>query len=576
MNAQSKHAPRIPLLKVYENIAAGSHPHRSFYVLVTLSTVIAGFGLLSNSAPVVIGAMLVAPLMVPIVGMAFALSVGDEHLFRDASLAEFWGVVLSVAVSYLIGSLALDVDFGPEIMARTVPTTYDIFVALAAGLAGAYSMVDERVNAALPGVAIATSLVPPLTVSGLCLAQGRMDLAGSAFLLFFANFLSIQLASAAIFIRFGFNRVAFEEDHGRITFRVLLRRFGLSFVLLVAVAAFMSKTLYAMATEKAFHRRLEAVARAEVQRRLGAQLADLRYVRDGNGSVNAVVSILTPQEYLPGDVEALEKSVKNALGLAMHITVRSLLSKDADSHGPVFMLDEDKLKREQASREARFLSEATRLLNAQLAEVPGARLADIRREQDETNQVIAVVRTPEAIAPERIKRIQDGLRETLDPTLRLIVRSVLTRDADGDHYLYEADPKEKHGEQIAGEALEFFKQLESALQTAIAAARKGAALLEFRYTQQEDGLFVLAVVSTPDNFTPKQVGKIQAGLQTGFNRPIRLVVRSVVGVDTGAEAYIPSLDESPLQKGTPPQPQPEPIDNVPEAGESVPGIHAAD
>lgn len=149
--------------QVYAEITLGSEPRVSFYTMAVLSTIIAVFGLLSNSTAVVIGAMLVAPLMTPILGITLSLTSGDSSLLGRATVAEILGIMLSVGLGFIVGSFIEDVELGSEILSRTRPMLFDIVVAIAAGLAGAYSMVDERLNAALPGVAIATSLVPPLT-----------------------------------------------------------------------------------------------------------------------------------------------------------------------------------------------------------------------------------------------------------------------------------------------------------------------------------------------------------------------------------------------------------------------------
>jgi uncharacterized hydrophobic protein (TIGR00271 family) len=224
--------------KVYSEIAIGSEPGVSFYTMVVLSTVIAAFGLLSNSTAVVIGAMLVAPLMTPILGIALSLTSGDRPLLSRAMVAETLGVMLSVGLGFIVGSVVPDIELGPEILSRTTPTVFDIVVAIAAGLAGAYSMVDERLSATLPGVAIATSLVPPLTACGLCLSQGSFDLAGSAFLLFFANLLGIQIAGGLVFAVFGISSASPGQmwsapDIGGLTAGLFFKRFALSLILLV-------------------------------------------------------------------------------------------------------------------------------------------------------------------------------------------------------------------------------------------------------------------------------------------------------------------------------------------------------
>lgn len=190
--------------QVIRDTTTDSIPRPMYYVLLLASGGIAAFGLLANSAAVVIGAMLVSPLMAPIFGIALALSRGDLRLLRNAMIAEFGGVFLIMGFAFILGMLPFALEVTPEMMARINPSLLDLFVAALAGLAGGLAMVDERTSPALPGVAIATSLTPPLATSGLSLAFGAYAGAWGAFLLFFANFLTILAIAAGIFILAGF------------------------------------------------------------------------------------------------------------------------------------------------------------------------------------------------------------------------------------------------------------------------------------------------------------------------------------------------------------------------------------
>jgi len=127
-----------------QRIIEPSQPTGAYYLLVCLSAIIATFGLLANSTAVVIGAMLVAPLMGPIFGIALSLATGNRKLLKIALLAEIVGIILAVGLPTLIGLIPLRPDFGTEILARTQPTIYDVLIALASGLAGAYALMDER------------------------------------------------------------------------------------------------------------------------------------------------------------------------------------------------------------------------------------------------------------------------------------------------------------------------------------------------------------------------------------------------------------------------------------------------
>ncbi|MFT7534691.1 MAG: putative hydrophobic protein (TIGR00271 family) [Hyphomicrobiaceae bacterium] len=169
-----------------------------FVALISLSTVIAALGLLQNSAAVIIGAMLIAPLMTPILGVGLALAQGNGVLakmaFRSIALGVGTSFLLAVGVG-LIEMTSEPIPFTDEMLGRGWPGLIDLMVAFASGLAAAYANSRPGLVAALPGVAIAAALVPPIATSGLAFAAGNFPLAYGAFLLFFANMVAIVLAA---------------------------------------------------------------------------------------------------------------------------------------------------------------------------------------------------------------------------------------------------------------------------------------------------------------------------------------------------------------------------------------------
>ena len=172
--------------------------------------------------------MLVAPLMGPIFGIALGLSGGDKQLLKKSVASELLGMLLAIALAVLIGLVPLRSGFSSEIIARTQPTIYDVIIALASGLAGAFAMINKRISPALPGVAISTALVPPLATVGLCLAAGNWAWAGGAFMLFLVNLLGHRICCRGSVFP-GRGGVILRDDRVLITF---LRRFGVSLLVL--------------------------------------------------------------------------------------------------------------------------------------------------------------------------------------------------------------------------------------------------------------------------------------------------------------------------------------------------------
>lgn len=176
----------------------------SFVILTITSCLIATFGLLSNSTAVVIGAMLVAPLMMPLRGLAFGALDGDLEVFKTCLISLIMATLLSLFLSGFFGSI-LDLELGTEVLARTQPNLIDLGIALAAGGLSAYAKIKPRqVRDAVAGTAIAVALMPPLCTVGLTLAKGNYFLAWGAFLLYFTNLLGITFASMLVFFFAGY------------------------------------------------------------------------------------------------------------------------------------------------------------------------------------------------------------------------------------------------------------------------------------------------------------------------------------------------------------------------------------
>ena len=175
-----------------------------FYALMVLSSSIAFLGLRQNSSAVVIGAMLIAPMMSPMMAMGFGMVTGYPRLFRRATVSTLAGIAVAVGTSALLAFLIPSKIPTAEILARAQPNLLDLMVALVSGAAGAYAMCRKELASSLPGVAIAVALVPPLCVVGYGLGAGHIDIAQGAGLLFATNLASIILAGIAVFWLLGF------------------------------------------------------------------------------------------------------------------------------------------------------------------------------------------------------------------------------------------------------------------------------------------------------------------------------------------------------------------------------------
>ncbi|WP_159790172.1 TIGR00341 family protein [Sodalinema gerasimenkoae] len=189
-----------------QEISGDSKLNLNFIFLSVASCIIATCGLLLNSPAVIIGAMIVAPLMLPLRGLALGAMKGDVFLFRRGITTLLVGTIISLVLSAVIGAVANIplTEFSPEILARTQPNLLDLVIALAAGAVGGFAKVRPKISDAIAGTAISVALMPPLCVVGLALSQGATLAARGAFLLYTTNLLGITLACILVFIWEGY------------------------------------------------------------------------------------------------------------------------------------------------------------------------------------------------------------------------------------------------------------------------------------------------------------------------------------------------------------------------------------
>jgi len=174
-----------------------------FLVLIIISAVLAAFGLILNSNAVIIGAMLVAPLMTPLIALATGLVVGNIQIMRQAAVTVLQAVLAALIVALIVGWISATSIVTTEMAARGNVTFLDMGVALASGFIGAYAKARKDIPSALAGVAIAAALMPPLVTIGLALSFRDWALAQGASLLFLTNIVSITLAAWVTFLWLG-------------------------------------------------------------------------------------------------------------------------------------------------------------------------------------------------------------------------------------------------------------------------------------------------------------------------------------------------------------------------------------
>ena len=213
-------------------IALGADGGVDFIVMMLLAAALASLGLLQGSTAVVIGAMLVAPFMAPLLAAGLALTQGNLSMFRTALSVCGQGILLGLGASLFFGAINPGFEASMEIEARGNPDVLDLFIALASGMVAAYAMGRPNVSGTLAGVAIAAALLPPLAVVGIGLTNNELIIAAYAAILFATNLVAIILGAAIIFRLLGMHVAVSEKDESR-----WVRRTTMSFTLLAVILA---------------------------------------------------------------------------------------------------------------------------------------------------------------------------------------------------------------------------------------------------------------------------------------------------------------------------------------------------
>ena len=295
----------------------------AFWVMLSLSAVIATAGVLGDSTATVIGAMIIAPLATPIMGIALGIARRSTPTVRSSARFVLLGALLVVAVGAVFAQLlpsSYDLLGNSQIASRTSPGLLDMVAAVATGFAGAVALARRDVAAVLPGVAIAISLVPPLAVVGVCLGSAAYALALGALLLFLSNLVALVLAGSLVFV--AVCAVQGETHEGR----GLSRRARLSLMLVTVLVAIplLANTAgtYLISIWTADVHEAADVWISEVP---GATVTDVTF-----SSPDFQVEVQTPDGSLP-PVEDLVRDLSGRLPTGFSVVITTSVGQEIDA-----------------------------------------------------------------------------------------------------------------------------------------------------------------------------------------------------------------------------------------------------
>jgi uncharacterized hydrophobic protein (TIGR00271 family) len=310
------------LVATCDRVAVLDHVHEAgqlaprYAFMIVMSCGIATLGLLQNSAAVIIGAMLISPLMGPIIALGMGLATFDLRSIRESLVTLLAGIGLALAISILIVWMSPLKAATSEILARTQPTLFDLLVAVFSGLAGAYATVTRK-GETIVGVAIATALMPPLAVVGYGIAVQNWNIAGGAAFLFMTNLLAIALSVTIVARLYGFG--------GSDSPKQTAWQAGLivaSFVLLSVPLGLALKRIAAQSqTELIVRSTLEAKAQ-EMAGRISALRVD-----SGSDGVAVEAVVLLPQ-HVAGMEAQLQQDLATKLGRPANVRIQEVLTAD--------------------------------------------------------------------------------------------------------------------------------------------------------------------------------------------------------------------------------------------------------
>ncbi len=290
-----------------------------FILLAAAAAVVATVGLLGNSAAVIIGAMLIAPLLNPMMASAWAIAAGRSAVLGRGLRTLAVGVLVALPLALIMGILVQQVLVAvpppptPEILARTQPNVYDLLIALAGGITGAYALTRSSLSAALPGVAIATALMPPLCAIGLLLSRGEFTLALGSTLLFLTNFTAIVFSAAAVFMLRGIRPAGS---------RLIARRPVVVLTGSVIVVAVLLGLLTAQAVQQGTTGRIVAdTFRAGAGATPGLQILTVDAVPRPDGILDVSLTVRSPELLTAGQILEIQQAMAQNLDRPVQLTV---------------------------------------------------------------------------------------------------------------------------------------------------------------------------------------------------------------------------------------------------------------
>ncbi|HJX14857.1 MAG TPA: TIGR00341 family protein [Candidatus Deferrimicrobiaceae bacterium] len=307
---------------VVKDVQPETEASAGYFLALSVANLIALCGLHTNSLAVIIGAMLISPLMGPILSAGFACVTGNKPIGRQALKKIAFSIFLTLIVAAFATLLSPLKNPTAEILARTRPNFYDLVIAFLAGAVGATAICTKKnYLTVVPGVAIATAVIPPLSVAGYGLGVGSLRIFGGGFLLFFSNFVSIIISTEVVFFIYGFSPGSeTKEDVQQLKKRMVVL-LAILFVITIPLVYTVHKTI----SEVALRTSVKGALRDNFDKTDVSHLAGFDYSKPGDKVFEIRATINTVRFLSEERISEISNNVWRALSKEVKLSVEQIL-----------------------------------------------------------------------------------------------------------------------------------------------------------------------------------------------------------------------------------------------------------
>lgn len=297
---------------VRNDLLESSAPREEYYALIIFACAIATFGLIANSEVVTIGSQLVDPLIFPILGLSIATTSGLQRMFKRATQSILWGMFISLVISILITYFFYRLPYGPNaripdtVVSRTSASLLDLGIALVGGCAAAYGMAHPRLEGTIPGVAIATALMPPLSTVGFGVVFLDSGILLGAILQFLTNLTAILFAGILTFKLLGFNPLRHEEN-GEVS-----RKITASLVVVSIISLLLALFTWNTVNDARVYDRVRNTIIRQTEKNAVVEFIDLTIIKDGRQR-EIVATLRTSEEFSAKEAGAIQDLLSTLL-----------------------------------------------------------------------------------------------------------------------------------------------------------------------------------------------------------------------------------------------------------------------